>query len=314
MKHGISRRNLMISGAAAAAGAAMLRSTVARAKMQSAPVQAHAFTAVSTPNGVALPFKMIDGVKVFHLIAGEFDHEIVPGLVIRAWGYNGRTPGPTIEALQGDRVRIYVTNTLPEPTTIHWHGLIVPSGMDGVSGLSQPAIPPGQTFRYEFELVNSGTHMYHSHFDEMVQIAMGMMGMFIVHPRQTRTDEDHHVDRDFAIMLGEWRIEPGHVPAEPAGDDGLQRADDERAGVSWYSAACRAARPAHAHSPGKSWTDGSSSDSPSRVRVSDDRNRRRTNPAGCAFAGKFCAGGGGADARQSSLLRTIPATGHFTVT
>jgi FtsP/CotA-like multicopper oxidase with cupredoxin domain len=206
--------------AAAAGGAAWMRGA-ALAKPQSGHSTAPSdlrdlppgepgrdYTPVVTPNGMTLPYKLVDGVKVFHLVAGEFDHEIAPGLVIRAWGYNGRTPGPTIEACLGDRVRIYVTNTLPEPTTVHWHGVIVPSGMDGVAGLSQPAIPPGETFKYEFTLVNTGTHMYHSHFDEMVQIAMGMTGIFVIHPREPR-ERDARVDRDFAIMLGEWRIDPG---------------------------------------------------------------------------------------------------------
>ena len=74
-------------------------------------------------------------------------------------------------------MRFYVTNKLPEHTTIHWHGLILPSGMDGVGGLSHPGIPPGKTFVYEFDLTKSGTFMYHPHADEMVQMAMGMMGM-----------------------------------------------------------------------------------------------------------------------------------------
>ena len=117
---------------------------------------------------------------------------------------------PTIEAVEGDRVRIYVTNRLPEHTTVHWHGLILPSGMDGVGGLSHPGIPPGKTFVYEFDLTKSGTFMYHPHGDEMVQMAMGMMGMFVVHPK----DPDFmRVDRDFLIMLNAFDIDPGTYPA-----------------------------------------------------------------------------------------------------
>lgn len=74
-----------------------------------------------------------------HLIAEEVEHEFAPGLKALCWGYNGQVHGPTIEAVEGDRVRIYVNNRLPAPTTVHWHGLIIPSGMDGVGGLSQPA-------------------------------------------------------------------------------------------------------------------------------------------------------------------------------
>ncbi|MGR6730344.1 multicopper oxidase domain-containing protein, partial [Aeromonas veronii] len=83
--------------------------------------------------------------------------EFAPGMKAHLWGYNGQTPGPTIEAVEGDKVRIFVTNKLPEYTTVHWHGMILPCGMDGVGGLTQPHINPGKTFVYEFELKHSGT-------------------------------------------------------------------------------------------------------------------------------------------------------------
>jgi len=169
-------------------------------------------SALVVPNGVILPHRVVDGVKVFHLIAEEFDHEIAPGLTVRVWGFNGRTPGPVIEATEGDRIRIYVTNRLPEPTATHWHGLFVPSGMDGVSGLTQPPIEPGATFRYELEMNRPGTFMYHSHYDEMTQIALGAVGMFIVHPRRP---SGPRVDRDFVLMLHEWSIHPGTRRPDP---------------------------------------------------------------------------------------------------
>jgi hypothetical protein len=170
------------------------------------------YTPVFTPNGVTLVYKVVDGVKVMHLVAEEVDHEFAPGLRAKCWGYNGRTSGPTIEAVQGDRLRIYVTNHLPAPTTVHWHGIRVPNGMDGVNGLTQPAIPPGETFRYEFTVPDAGTFMYHPHFDEMTQQGLGMMGMFVVHPRQR---EKAPADRDYAIMLSEWRIDPGATRPNP---------------------------------------------------------------------------------------------------
>jgi FtsP/CotA-like multicopper oxidase with cupredoxin domain len=160
---------------------------------------------VVTPNGRTLDFKIVDGVKVFHLVAEEVNHEFAPGLKAKCWGYNNGVHGPTIEAVQGDRVRIYVTNKLPEATTVHWHGLIVPSGMDGVSGISQPPIGVGETFVYEFTLLQHGTFMYHSHHDSMTQEALGLTGMFIIHPR--KQDERPKVDRDFVILLHEWRID-----------------------------------------------------------------------------------------------------------
>jgi FtsP/CotA-like multicopper oxidase with cupredoxin domain len=166
-----------------------------------------------TPNGVTLPWRVVDGVKVYHLIAEEVDHEFAPGLRARCWGYNGRVHGPTIEAVEGDRVRVYVTNKLAAPTTVHWHGIFLPNGMDGVGGLNQRTIAPGETFRYEWTFKQSGTFMYHSHHDEMTQMAMGMMGMIVVHPR--RPPPGYRVDRDFVIMLSEWKVVPGARRPDP---------------------------------------------------------------------------------------------------
>ena len=142
---------------------------------------------VVTPDGATLPFVMKGGVKEFHLTAEPVRQEFAPGMTVNGWGYNGRTPGPTIEAVEGDRIRILVTNRLPEHTSIHWHGILLPNGMDGVGGLLQPHIKPGDTFAYEFTLRQHGTYMYHPHADETVQMAMGMMGFLVIHPRGTET-------------------------------------------------------------------------------------------------------------------------------
>jgi manganese oxidase len=168
---------------------------------------------VVTPNGATLDWKIVDGVKVYHLVAEEVDHELAPGLKAKCWGYNGRVHGPTIEAVEGDRVRIYVTNKLPAPTTVHWHGVYLPNGMDGVGGLTQRVIQPGETFKYEWTFRQSGTLMYHPHHDEMTQMALGMMGMIVVHPR--RPPPEYRVDRDFAILLSEWHMEPGTLRPDP---------------------------------------------------------------------------------------------------
>ena len=168
------------------------------------------YTPVVTLNGWTLPHRINGNVKEFHLVAEPVERELADGMTAHLWGYNGQSTGPTIEAVEGDRVRIYVTNRLPEHTTVHWHGLILPSGMDGVGGLSHPGIPPGKTYIYEFDLVKSGTFMYHPHADEMVQMAMGMMGFFIVHPKDPTFMP---VDRDFLIMLNAFDIDPGtYVP------------------------------------------------------------------------------------------------------
>jgi len=171
------------------------------------------YTPTVTPSGATLPWKVVDGVKVYHLIAEEVEHDFAPGLHARCWGYNGRVHGPTIEAVEGDRVRVYVTNKLLAPTTVHWHGIFLPNGMDGVGGLNQRTIAPGETFRYEWTFKQHGTFMYHSHHDEMTQMAMGMMGMIVVHPR--RPPAGHRVDRDFVIMLSEWKVVPGAKRPDP---------------------------------------------------------------------------------------------------
>ncbi|MCC7537155.1 MAG: copper oxidase [Deltaproteobacteria bacterium] len=168
---------------------------------------------VITPDGVTLPWRRVEGVKVFHLTAEEVrDHEFAPGLQAHCWGYNGRTPGPTIEIVEGDRCRFYVTNRLPEPTSVHWHGVPLANGMDGVAGLTQRAIGPGETFLYEITFRRAGTFMYHPHFDEMTQMALGMMGMLVVHPRRPRSV----VDRDYVLMTSEWFIRPGARRPDPA--------------------------------------------------------------------------------------------------
>lgn len=169
------------------------------------------YTPVVTPNGSTLPWKMVDGVKEFHLAVEEIEWEVAPGMKIKAWGYNGSTPGPTIETVEGDRVRIYVTNKLPELTAVHWHGIILPSGMDGVTGLTQKGIPPGETFKYEFTLKQHGTQMYHSHGDEMTQMGLGTMGFFIIHPKKP----EQKIDRDYAIFLNEWFVPPGAERPNP---------------------------------------------------------------------------------------------------
>ncbi len=168
------------------------------------------FKPVVTLNSWSLPWRMKNGWKEFHLTAEAVEREMAPGMVTRLWGYNGQSPGPTIECVEGDKVRIFVTNRLPEHTTIHWHGIFLPAGMDGVGGLNQPQIPPGKTYVYEFQLNQSGTFMYHPHADEMVQMAMGMMGSLVVHPRDPNL---HRVDRDYCFLMAAYDIEPGTMTA-----------------------------------------------------------------------------------------------------
>jgi manganese oxidase len=215
----ISRRGFVRSSAAILAGAAAVSgraqaagipeaATSATAAMQPPlfPPSGPSYQPVATLNGWTLPWRQNGDWKEFHLVAEPVMREIAPGMVAHLWGYNGQSPGPTIECVEGDKVRIFVTNRLPEHTTVHWHGMLLPNGMDGVGGLTQPHIDPGKTFVYEFVLNRSGTFMYHPHSDEMVQMAMGMMGMFVVHPRDP---EFRRVDRDFVFIMSTYLIDPG---------------------------------------------------------------------------------------------------------
>ena len=170
------------------------------------------YTGVVTPDGSTLPFTMKDGFKEFHLTAEPLVREFAPGMNVNCWGYNGSTPGPTLEAVEGDRVRILVTNKLPEHTTVHWHGIFLPAGMDGVGGLNQPHIKPGETFVYEFTLRQHGTYMYHPHADEALQMALGMFGFMVIHPKAPK----RRIDRDFCVFPMEWRIEPGTMTPNPS--------------------------------------------------------------------------------------------------
>jgi YVTN family beta-propeller protein len=163
--------------------------------------------------GQPLDYRLEDGVKVFDLRAEPVLWNILDGVTVTAWTYNSTVPGPMIRVTEGDRVRINFTNNLPEPTTIHWHGLNVPNGMDGVPGVTQEAVQPGETFTYEFEARPVGTFMYHSHFDSDVQVSVGLYAPFIIDPTQPETPAP---DVDVTLMFSEWRVVDGLTyPAMP---------------------------------------------------------------------------------------------------
>jgi manganese oxidase len=158
-----------------------------------------------TPDVPDCPFEMDGGVKVFRLKAMPLKKKIVPFRTIDAWGYNGSTPGPTIQVTQGDRLRIHVENGLPESTSMHWHGLEVPLDQDGVPFISQKPIAPGETFTYEFTVHQEGTFFYHAH--SAMQEMIGLIGMFIAHPKIAFAPHVHH---DFGIVLQEWAVLPNN--------------------------------------------------------------------------------------------------------
>ncbi len=161
---------------------------------------------VVTPDIPNLSYTIDSGVKVFQLVAEPVKQQIVPGKVLDLWGFNGSAPGPTIQVNQGDRVRIVVDNHLPEPTSMHWHGFEIPFDMDGGPGVSQEPIKPGGRFVYEFTLHQEGTYFYHSHM--AMQEMMGMLGGFIMHPKQPYRPA---VDKDFLIALQEYAALPNNT-------------------------------------------------------------------------------------------------------
>lgn len=178
---------------------------------------------VTSPDIFDLPYEMRQGVKYFELVAEPVKRELLPGIFIRGWGYNGTIPGPTIKVYQGDYVNIRVYNALPEATSVHWHGLDVPNNMDGVPDVEPtPKIKPGCYFDYHFEITNPpGTHMYHTHHNVAKQGMMGLAGGFII------LDPSDTVDYDYFILLQEFAvkglpmgvIKPGSYEVDPLNDD-----------------------------------------------------------------------------------------------
>jgi FtsP/CotA-like multicopper oxidase with cupredoxin domain len=156
--------------------------------------------------GQPLAFTMEGDVKVFELTASVIDWEFAPGQRTEAWTYNGAVPGPEIRVTEGDKIRVMLTNNLAESTAIHWHGLMVPNSQDGVPFITQPPIKPGETFTYEFPIRagNAGTHMYHAHMNSAEQVTRGLLGSFIVEPKDPASRPAF--DREFTIVLNDGYI------------------------------------------------------------------------------------------------------------
>jgi FtsP/CotA-like multicopper oxidase with cupredoxin domain len=152
-----------------------------------------------------LGFRLENGVKIFELMPSVIRWTILPGVTVDAYAYNGEIPGPRIHIVQGDRVRIIVTNKLPEETTIHWHGLILPNNMDGPAEITQPAIRPGESYTYEFTATQHGTYFYHPHAKPDRTQALGLYGALIIDP----SDEAEEVaaDHEYVVELQAPRSE-----------------------------------------------------------------------------------------------------------
>ncbi|HET9341473.1 MAG TPA: multicopper oxidase domain-containing protein [Candidatus Eremiobacteraceae bacterium] len=206
-------RGGVITAAALVIAITTLFVTPARAQNDLSPTDAQIAQAESAAQRdfdllPALPPVATGHLKTIRLIAEVKPWTVAPGISVDAWTYNGTVPGPTIHVRQGDRVRVLFTNHLPEPTTIHWHGLDVPADMDGVPGMSQPAVQPGQTFVYEFTATDPGTYIYHTHYDDLFQLDSGLYGAFVVDPAKPAKDR---YDRDYLMLVSSWRI---HSTAE----------------------------------------------------------------------------------------------------
>ncbi|MDQ2834801.1 MAG: copper oxidase, partial [Acidobacteriota bacterium] len=170
-------------------------------------VDSHSGTVANTPVVTTdigdLPFEMEGDVKVFRMTAQVVKRQIAPDKTIDVWGFNGSAPGPTIQVTQGDKVRVILKNELPEATSMHWHGFEDQIGNDGMPGISQEPIRPGQSFTYNFTIKQEGTFFYHSHM--AMQEMAGMLGAFIMHPKVPYRP---HCDKDFAIHLQEYAVLP----------------------------------------------------------------------------------------------------------
>ncbi|MDX8477920.1 multicopper oxidase domain-containing protein [Mesorhizobium sp. VK24D] len=154
-----------------------------------------------------LPFRMENGVKVFELRPSVIRWQILPDVTVEAYAYNGQIPGPRIHIRQGDRIRINVTNGLPEKTTVHWHGLILPNQMDGPAEITQAPIEPGQTYSYEFTATQHGTYFYHPHAKPDRTQALGLYGALIIDPANPA--DEVAADHDYVIELQEWLVREG---------------------------------------------------------------------------------------------------------
>ena len=145
----------------------------------------------------------------YHLTASEFDWKVSEEKTVKAWGFNNQLPGPVLQVKKGDALIVRVTNNLPEPTTIHWHGIRLPATMDGTGEVQKPILP-GEEFEYRFTVPDAGTFWYHSHYNETEQMERGMYGALIV-----EEDTDLVVDGEKVLLIDDMKLTPDHEFKEP---------------------------------------------------------------------------------------------------
>ena len=186
----------------AARGGYLGNSSGSLSKVDTKPGLFRSVPVVTTDVG-DLSFEMDGDTKVFRLTAHVFRREIAPNKTIDVWGFNGSAPGPTIQVTQGDKVRVIFKNELPESSSLHWHGFEDQIGNDGMPGISQEPIRPGQSFTYNFTIRQEGTYFYHSHM--AMQELAGMLGAVVMHPKVPYRP---HCEKDFLIHLQEFAVLP----------------------------------------------------------------------------------------------------------
>ena len=206
-----------VGGAVMPPGMIMTRDTPGEAMRDMAAVDPRAVTyraPADAQGDQPLAARIEDGVKVYDLEASVIEWNILPYERVMAYAFNRQVPGPRITLTEGDHVRFNVTNNLPEPTTVHWHGLVVPNAMDGPAEITQEPIQPGDSFDYEFAVQQAGTFFYHSHTDVDRQQTLGLYGALLVQPK----DAAHAItaDQDLVVQLQEWNEREGYTyPAMP---------------------------------------------------------------------------------------------------
>ena len=150
--------------------------------------------------------KLVDGVKEFELTTSVLKWSILPDVQVGAYAYNSQVPGPQIRVTVGDKIRVRVKNDLPDPTSVHWHGLVIPNAQDGAADVTQPPIKPGETFTYEYTVPQTpGTFFYHTHVAPDRQQALGLYGAFIIDDAAAQRD----YTQEYIVELGEWRVMDG---------------------------------------------------------------------------------------------------------
>ena len=206
-----------VGGAIMPPGMIMTQETSAAAMLDMAAVDPRQVTAsygLDKRGAQVLEPRIENGVKVFELETSVIRWQILPTISVNAYAYNGQVPGPTLRFRQGDRVRIKVTNRMPDSTTVHWHGLILPNVMDGPANVTQAPIENGQMYSYEFTAIQSGTYFYHSHDHVDRQQALGLYGALIIDPANPA--DEITADHDYTVQLQEWLVRDGLTyPAMP---------------------------------------------------------------------------------------------------